>query len=237
MSVRVLIIDDDETLSAMLEEYLSGHQLEVESRPRADQGLEAVASDRFDAVILDVMLPDLDGFEVCRRIRERSAVPVVMLTARGDETDRIVGLEIGADDYLAKPFSPRELLARIRAVLRRTQAADENAKPKERLRFGRLEILRDAREVLLDGDRCPLTSHQFALLLLLAENAGRVLSRDQIMQGLRGHALEAFDRSIDNHVSRIRAAIEDDPKQPRRLLTVRGAGYVFARSQDGETGD
>ena len=237
MTVRVLIIDDDETLSAMLEEYLSGHGLEVESRARADLGLEAVETNRFDAVILDVMLPDLDGFEVCRRIRERSAIPVVMLTARGDETDRIVGLEIGADDYLAKPFSPRELLARIRAVLRRTQVTDESAKPKDRLRFGRLEILRDAREVLLDGERCALTSHQFALLCLLAENAGRVLSRDQIMQGLRGHALEAFDRSIDNHVSRIRAAIEDDPKQPRRLLTVRGAGYVFARRQDGDSGD
>lgn len=237
MTVRVLIIDDDETLSGMLEEYLSGHGLEVTSRPRADRGLEAIETGRFDAVILDVMLPDLDGFEVCRRIRERSAVPVVMLTARGDETDRIVGLEIGADDYLAKPFSPRELLARIRAVLRRTLGGDETARPKDRLRFGRLEILNDAREVLLDGERCPLTSHQFALLCLLAENAGRVLSRDQIMHGLRGHALEAFDRSIDNHVSRIRAAIEDDPKQPRRLLTVRGAGYVFARSQDGESGD
>ncbi len=237
MTVRVLIIDDDERLSAMLEEYLSGHGLEVTSRARAETGLEAVGTGRFDAVILDVMLPDLDGFEVCRRIRERSSVPVVMLTARGEETDRIVGLEIGADDYLAKPFSPRELLARIRAVLRRSQASDETARPKERLRFGRLEIRRDAREVLLDGERCPLTSHQFGLLCLLAENAGRVLSRDQIMQGLRGHALEAFDRSIDNHVSRIRAAIEDDPKQPRRLLTVRGTGYVFARRQDGESGD
>jgi len=185
MTVRVLIIDDDETRSAMLEEYLSGHGLEVTSRPRADLGLEAVETGGFDAVILDVMLPDLDGFEVCRRIRERSALPIVMLTARGNETDRIVGLEIGADAYLAKPFSPRELLARIRAVLRRTQTADDTARPKDRLRFGRLEILRDAREVLLDGERCPLTSHQFALLCLLAENAGRVLSRDQIMQGLR----------------------------------------------------
>ncbi len=237
MAVRVLIIDDDETLSAMLEEYLTGHGLEVEARHRADRGLEAVDGGLFDAVILDVMLPDLDGFEVCRRIRERSAVPVVMLTARGEETDRIVGLEIGADDYLSKPFSPRELLARIRAVLRRTQAAGDGDAKKERSRFGRLEILHDAREVLLDGERCTLTSHQFALLSLLAENAGRVLSRDQIMQGLRGHALDAFDRSVDNHVSRIRAAIEDDPKQPRRLLTVRGAGYVFARSQDGESGD
>ena len=171
---------------------------------RCADHLEAVETDRFDAVILDVMLPDLDGFEVCRRIRERSAVPVVMLTARGEETDRIVGLEIGADDYLSKPFSPRELLARIRAVLRRTQAPDDTARPKDHLRFGRLEILRDSREVQLDGERCTLTSHQFALLCLLAENAGRVPSRDQIMQGLRGHSLEAFDRSIDVHVSRTR---------------------------------
>lgn len=237
LATRVLIIDDDEALAGMLEEYLTGHGLRVEARHRADRGLEALERAHFDAVILDVMLPDVDGFEVCRRIRERSRVPVVMLTARGEETDRIVGLELGADDYLAKPFSPRELLARIRAVLRRTRAVDGATHDADRLRFGRLEILRDAREVRIDGARCDLTSHQFALLCLLAENAGRVLSRDQIMQGLRGHVLDAFDRSIDTHVSRIRAAIEDDPRQPRRLLTVRGAGYVFARGQDGESGD
>lgn len=234
MTTRALIIDDDEALAEMLSEFLRARDLEVVTRFRADTGLATLEEGNFDAVILDVMLPDLDGFEVCKRIRERSNIPVLMLTARGDETDRIVGLEIGADDYLSKPFSPRELLARLRAVLRRTQT--NRSSSRRLLRFGRLEIDSDARTVAIEGEPRTLTSHQFELLLVFAENAGRVLSRDQLMQNLRGHASEAFDRSIDNHVSRIRAAIEDDPKHPRRLLTVRGAGYVFARSQDGDAG-
>jgi DNA-binding response OmpR family regulator len=151
-----------------------------------------------------------------------------MLTARGEPADRIVGLEIGADDYLPKPFEPRELLARLKAVLRRGRAPAASAP----LRFGRLEIDRNARIVRVDGREKPLTGYQFALLAALAENAGRVLSRDQLMDLVKGEPLEAFDRSIDVHVSRIRAAIEDDPKKPRRILTVRGAGYVFARAQD-----
>jgi DNA-binding response OmpR family regulator len=233
LAIRALIIDDDEALAEMLSEFLEARDLEVVTRYRADTGLATLEEQAFDAVILDVMLPDLDGFEVCKRIRERSNIPVLMLTARGDETDRIVGLEIGADDYLPKPFSPRELLARLRAVLRRSQPMKPSSA--RSLHFGRLEIDRDARIVAVDGDPRSLTSHQFELLLILAENAGRVLSRDQLMQNLRGHATEAFDRSIDNHVSRIRAEIEDDPRHPRRLLTIRGAGYVFARSQDGDT--
>jgi DNA-binding response OmpR family regulator len=234
LATRALIIDDDEALAEMLSEYLGGRGFDVTARHRADEGLKALDTETFGAVILDITLPDIDGFEVCRRIRERSSVPILMLTARGEETDRIVGLEIGADDYLSKPFSPRELLARLRAVLRRSQPAGEI--PSSRmLRFGRLSIDRDARRVAIEGESRVLTSHQFELLCLLAENAGRVLSRDQLMQGLRGQSIEAFDRSIDNHVSRIRAAIEDDPKKPRRLLTVRGAGYVFARSQDGDS--
>jgi len=152
-----------------------------------------------------------------------------MLTARGEELDRILGLELGADDYLPKPFNPRELVARLRAVLRRRGGASAASGVK---RFGRLEIDRDAREVRLDGEVRPLTSHQFALLCALSERPGRVLSRDDLMQAVRGSSLEAFDRSIDVHVSRIRAAIEDDPKHPRRVLTVRGAGYVFARRQE-----
>jgi DNA-binding response OmpR family regulator len=153
-----------------------------------------------------------------------------MLTARGDEEDRIVGLELGADDYLPKPFNPRELLARLRAILRRQRAPKSgSAAP---LRFGRLEIDRDARVVRVAGEEKPLTSHQFELLVALAENAGRVLSREALMNRVRGESLESFDRSIDVHISRIRAAIEDDPRQPRRLLTLRGAGYVFARRQD-----
>jgi DNA-binding response OmpR family regulator len=154
-----------------------------------------------------------------------------MLTARGDAMDRVVGLELGADDYLPKPFEPRELLARLRAVLRR-RAPGGRGDPL--LRFGRLEIDPDAREARMDGEPRPLTGYQFELLLALARNAGRVLSREALMELVKGEALEAFDRSIDVHVSRIRAAIEDDPKHPRRIITVRGAGYVFARAQDGE---
>jgi two-component system phosphate regulon response regulator OmpR len=173
------------------------------------------------------MLPDMDGLEVCRRVRTGSDTPVLMLTARGDAIDRIIGLELGADDYLPKPFEPRELLARLRAVLRRRIRARESP-----LRFGRLEIDAPARAVRLDGEPCELTSHQFNLLLALAENAGRVLSRDALMDLVKGEALESFDRSIDVHMSRIRAAIEDDPKKPKRVITVRGAGYVFAKVQD-----
>jgi DNA-binding response OmpR family regulator len=177
----------------------------------------------------------MDGLEVCRQVRASAArasdIPILMLTARGDAMDRVVGLELGADDYLAKPFEPRELLARLRALLRRRRrgSADSAA---DVLRFGRLEIDRGAREARLDGEARPLTAYQFALLEVLAGHAGRVLSREVIMDLVKGELLEAFDRSIDVHVSRIRQAIEDDPKKPRRIITVRGAGYVFAKAQD-----
>jgi DNA-binding response OmpR family regulator len=229
MSDRILMIEDDAHLAAMVAEYLAASGFEVTIAPRAERGLALLESGSFQAVLLDVMLPDLDGFEVCRRIRARADTPVLMLTARGDDTDRIVGLELGADDYLPKPFNPRELLARLKAILRR-RTAGPNHRPL--LRFGRLEIDREARQVRLDGRERPLTGHQFDLLAALAESAGRVLSREALMERVRGDALEAFDRSIDVHVSRIRAAIEDDPRHPRRILTVRGAGYVFARAQD-----
>jgi two-component system, OmpR family, phosphate regulon response regulator OmpR len=230
LAERVLIIDDDQRLTAMLADYLGGHGFQVERRATGGQGLSALARNGFDAVVLDVMLPDLDGFEVCRRLRAGSDVPVLMLTARGEDTDRIVGLELGADDYLAKPFNPRELLARLKAVLRRRHGALGGAPPP--LRFGRLEIDRGSRQARLDGAARALTSYQFDLLAALAENAGRVLSRDRLLDLVKGAALEPFDRSIDVHVSRIRAAIEDDPKHPRRIITVRGAGYVFAKLQD-----
>ncbi len=220
---RVLLVDDDVRLAEMLSEYLTKAGLDVDHRDDAGGGVSAALTGAYDAVVLDVMLPDFDGFEACRRIRAKSDVAVLMLTARGDETDRIVGLELGADDYLPKPFNPRELLARLKAVLRRRRPSARG----EVLSFGALEIDRGARAVRLDGERKELTGHQFDLLLALAEASGRVLSRDQLMRTVRGHTLEAFDRSIDVHVSRIRAAIEDDPKAPRRILTVRGAGYVF----------
>ncbi len=234
MAERILMIEDDESLSQMVGEYLEGVGLEVSTRPDAASGLQLLRSGRFDALILDVMLPDLDGFEICRQVRAESDIAILMLTARGEETDRIVGLELGADDYLPKPFNPRELLARLRAILRRRQMAAAPGARAPAMHFGRLEINRDARVVEVDGEERALTSHQFDLLLALAENAGRVMSRDALMSRVRGQALEAFDRSIDVHVSRIRAAIEDDPRHPRRLITVRGTGYVFARSQDEE---
>ncbi|MEO6324758.1 MAG: response regulator transcription factor [Thermoanaerobaculia bacterium] len=227
MSEQVLIIDDDLKLAAMLVEYLAPRGFAAATAPDGTRGLALAASRRFDAVILDVMLPDLDGFEVCRRLRAGSDVPVLMLTARGDPEDRIVGLELGADDYLPKPFEPRELLARLRAIVRRRSgpASTENAA----LRFGRLEIDAAARQVRRDGVAITLTAYQFDILHLLARNAGRVLSRETIFERLRHEEHEAFDRSIDVHVSRIRAAIEDDPAHPRRVVTVRGSGYQFAR--------
>ncbi|MCK6553476.1 response regulator transcription factor [Candidatus Binatia bacterium] len=226
MPDRILMIDDDARLGAMVAEYLGAAGLRVTLATDAGSGLKHVAREPVDAVILDVMLPDLDGFETLKRLRGISTVPVLMLTARGDATDRIVGLELGADDYLPKPFEPRELLARLRAILRRRMPAGD---ARDLLHFGRLEIDRGARVIRVDGAERTLTGYQFALLLALAEHAGRVLTREQLMDLVKGEALEAFDRSIDVHVSRIRAAIEDDPRKPRHLLTVRGAGYVFAR--------
>jgi DNA-binding response OmpR family regulator len=225
---RVLLIEDDPRLAAMVSEYLGEAGYRVSHAGDAAKGLAMHGRETFDAIVLDLMLPDMDGLEVCRTVRGRSDTPILMLTARGDATDRIVGLEMGADDYLPKPFEPRELLARLRAILRRRKGADRH----DVLRFGRLEIDRDAREVRLDGETKPLTSYQFALLAALAEHAGRVMARDTLMDLVKGEALDAFDRSIDVHVSRIRAMIEDDPRKPRRVITVRGAGYVFAKAQD-----
>jgi DNA-binding response OmpR family regulator len=229
MTERILLIEDDPRLAEMVSEYLgeAGFRVSIAGTGRA--GLERLAREPFDALVLDLMLPDMDGLDVCRELRAKSDTPVLMLTARGDAADRIVGLELGADDYLPKPFQPRELLARLRAILRRGKGRSAASKP---LRFGRLEIDRDARAVRVDGEARSLTAYQLALLLALAENAGRVLSRDSLMDLVKGEPLEAFDRSIDVHVSRIRAAIEDDPKKPRRIVTVRGAGYVFAKAQD-----
>jgi two-component system phosphate regulon response regulator OmpR len=228
MATRLLMIEDDHRLAALVRDYLTSHNLQVTLAETAHDGMLRFEAQPFDLVILDLMLPDGDGLDVCRRIRSTSNVAVLMLTAKGDPTDRIVGLEIGADDYLPKPFEPRELLARIKAVLRR----GKETTPDQTLRFGRLEIDLGAREVRLDNIRRELTSHQFEMLTAMAERAGRVLTREQIMDLVRGELLEAFDRSIDVHIARIRAAIEDDPKHPKRVITVRGAGSVFAKVQD-----
>ena len=228
MSYRVLLVEDDARLAGMVADYLGEAGFRAVIAGTGSEAQRLLKREGFDAVILDLMLPDTDGLDLCRHIRAESAIPLLMLTARGDPLDRVVGLELGADDYLPKPFEPRELLARLRAILRRSR----DTAPADVLRFGRLEIDRAARQVRVDGHEKPLTGFQYTLLLALAERAGRVLSRDALMDLTRGSALEEFDRSIDVHISRIRAAIEDDPKKPRRILTVRGAGYVFAREQD-----
>jgi DNA-binding response OmpR family regulator len=236
----LLMIEDDVRLAQMVSDYLSQSGMAVKHAVDGASGLAALQDQHPDLVILDLMLPDTDGLDICRRIRalpgSLAKVPVLMLTAKGDPMDRIIGLEIGADDYLPKPFEPRELLARIRAVLRRrgdgNGAGADTASGNAPLRFGTLEIDRDARTVSVAGKEAELTSYQFDLLVAMAERAGRVLTRDQIMEAVRGRELEAFDRSIDVHMGRIRAAIEVDVKNPKRILTVRGVGYVFAKQQD-----
>jgi len=234
MNQALLMIEDDARLAGMVREFLGQSGYPVSHAADALTGLTQLQQQPAALVILDLMLPDMDGLEVCRRIRalpgSLGSTPILMLTAKGDPMDRIIGLEMGADDYLPKPFEPRELLARIRAVLRR-QGDSTPASAANVLRFGSLDIDRDARVVSVAGSVCELTSYQFDLLVALAERAGRVLSRDQIMEAVRGRELEAFDRSIDVHMGRIRAAIEADPKAPKRILTVRGVGYVFARQQ------
>ncbi len=237
MSQHLLMIEDDARLAQMVADYLAQSGYAVTVAPTGQEGLGLLENNpkgAVDLVLLDLMLPDMDGLEICRRIRALAGtvaqVPLLMLTAKGDPMDRIVGLEMGADDYLPKPFEPRELLARIRAVLRRR--SEGPAPAIKQLRFGSLEIDRDARTVMVAGQLCELTSYQFDLLAALAERAGRVLTRDQIMEAVRGRELDAFDRSIDVHMGRIRAAIEVDAKNPKRIVTVRGVGYVFARQQD-----
>jgi DNA-binding response OmpR family regulator len=223
MNPRVLIIDDDERLGSLLTEYLGRFAFDVRTATHPEAGLRMLKSDSPDIVILDVMLPDMDGFTVCRKVREVSRVPIVMLTARGDVMDRIVGLELGADDYLPKPFEPRELVARIQAVLRRGRPAEDD----EVLRVGTLELNAIARSARLDGNELFLTAAEFELLGLLVRNRGRVLSRDRIMDATKGLDWESYDRSIDVLVSRLRQKLGDDAKRPAYIRTIRGTGYSF----------
>ncbi|WP_242352548.1 MULTISPECIES: response regulator transcription factor [Anaeromyxobacter] len=222
----VLLVEDDRRLAALTREYLEGHGLAVVHVADGKRGLEEALSGRYEAVLLDLMLPGKDGLEVCRELRARSDVPVIVLTARGEEADRVMGLELGADDYLSKPFSPRELLARIRAVLRRARGRAGPAA--STVRVGALVVDPGARRVTLEGREIALTGYEFALLDALARRAGRILSREQLMELAGGSAEEAFDRSIDVHVSRLRQKLGDDPKRPRLIKTVRGAGYLLA---------
>jgi len=225
----ILLIDDDARLAAMVADYLRDHHFEVLHAATGAAGLAAIRRQDVDLVLLDLMLPDTDGLCLFKALSGVRAIPIIMLTARGDPMDKVVGLEIGAEDYVAKPFEPRELLARIRVVLRRGAPA-----PSDSLRFGRLEIDRSSRIVRIEDEEKPLTSYQFDLLNAMAERAGRVLSRETLADLVRGGEDydPAFDRSIDVHIARLRAVLEDDPKRPRRILTVRGAGYVFAKAQD-----
>jgi len=221
-----LLVEDDVRLATLTREYLESHGVAVVVVGDGRRGLAEATGGKFDVVLLDLMLPGKDGLEVCKEVRGRSDVPIIVLTARGEEADRVMGLELGADDYLAKPFSPRELLARIRAVTRRAKG---RAGPAQGVvRVGALRIDPAARTVELDGQEVHLTGYEFALLEALARRAGRVLSREQLMELARGSAEDAFDRSIDVHVSRLRQKLGDDPRKPRLIKTVRGSGYVLA---------
>ncbi len=226
--VQLFIIDDDEKLNQLLHDFLGDFGFDTLSATHPAEGLQLVKKKTPDLVILDVMMPDMDGFEVCKTIRQEHTVPIIMLTARGEVTDKIVGLELGADDYLAKPFEPRELVARIHSVLRRSQKIDET-RPQT---FGSLEIDFAKHLVKLDGEVVDLTTNEFVALAFLVRNAGKVLDRDQILQELRGMDCDAFNRSVDITMSRLRQKLKDDPKTPAFIKTVWGTGYVFIGDDD-----
>ncbi|MBK8010350.1 MAG: response regulator transcription factor [Deltaproteobacteria bacterium] len=222
----VLVVDDDERLRSLVAEYLESRGFEVISVPDGEQAIERMRTAPADLVVLDVMLPGKDGFEVCREVRKFSAAPIIMLTARGDETDRIVGLEIGADDYLPKPFNPRELLARINAILRRSIATEPARDP---FSAGPIAIDPDRRLATLRGEKIDLTTTEFEILRTLVANAGRVIGRERLMELARGEEFASFDRSIDVHISHIRRKLGDDPRQPTFVITVRGIGYTVPK--------
>jgi len=224
MKEKILIIDDDEKLNLLLSDYLIKFGYTTLSADHPSHGLTILREEELSLVILDIMLPDMDGFEVCKTIRKESNIPIIMLTARGDLTDRVVGLEIGADDYLAKPFEPRELVARIQSVLRRT---DQRKPDNTQLVFGGLEVNLDNHNVFLDGQPLELTSTEFELLSLFVKNPGKVLDRDKIMDWVSGIEWESFNRSVDVLVSRLRQKLKDDPKHPIYLKTIWGTGYLF----------
>jgi DNA-binding response OmpR family regulator len=223
--VRALLVDDDQRLGELLASYLGPHGVEVHHERDGGRGLVALDAGAYDVVLLDVMMPGMDGLEVCRRIRQKSRVPVLMLTARGDETDRVVGLELGADDYVPKPFSPRELLARMRAVLRR--AVPDTAA--ERLVVGDLVLDVEGRRARVGARDVELTGLEFDLLVALARRAGRVVPRDALLQLAGRGDVSVSDRTVDVHVSHLRAKLGDDSRAPRRIKTVRGVGYMLAR--------
>ena len=226
-TIRALMIEDDERLAQLTARYLATHGVEAHREVTGPAGLEEALRNHYDVILLDVMLPGSDGVDVCRSLRLTSDVPVIMLTACGTEADRVLGLESGADDYLTKPFSARELLARVRAVVRRSRG--QVGSQGRALRVGGLTLDPGSLRVEMDGAPIALTSFEFQLLYVLAERAGRALSRERLLDLVHGSAEEAFDRSIDTHVSRLRRKLGDDPRHPQLLLTVRGTGYLLAR--------
>ena len=225
---KLLVVDDDPRLLELLAEYLGGRGFEVVRAPDGEKGLDVLRMGGIDLVVLDVMLPGKDGFEVCREIRKTSQIPVVMLTARGDDTDRIVGLEIGADDYLQKPFNPRELLARINAVMRRTR--DDRASDNETFEAAGIRVDAARREATVGGLPIELTTTEFDILRALVSSAGRVIPRERLMELARGEEWAAYDRGVDVHISHLRRKLGDDPRQPKLIKTVRGVGYLVPKA-------
>ena len=233
--MKILIVDDDRKLCRLVADYLEPMGYAVEAAHNGAQGLQMIEEGDYHAVILDVMMPQMDGFEVLKRLRRESDIPVLMLTARGEETDRIVGLEMGADDYLPKTFSSRELLARLRAVTRRYTISERQAASAAKdkvLIFANLEIEQSSRTVRLDAKTLNLTPIEYDLLLILARSAGRVLSRDQLLDAVAGRSYEVFDRSIDVHISSLRRKLGENPRKPKFIKTVRTAGYLFKEPED-----
>ena len=235
MNTRILLVEDDERLAELTAEYLTKNDLQVAIEPRGDTAEARIVAEQPDLVILDVMLPGKDGFEVCRAIREKYKGVILMLTARDEDLDQILGLELGADDYIAKPVQPRLLLARIKALLRRSPVAanpaDDGSDPDQvtRLAFGSFSISQATRSTYLGSDAIDLTTAEFDLLWLLARHAGSILSRDDLLQQLRGIGFDGLDRSIDARISRLRRKLGDDPENPTRIKTVRGKGYLFSK--------
>ncbi|MEC7525493.1 MAG: response regulator transcription factor [Myxococcota bacterium] len=225
MAIRALLIDDDARLAELLEGYFSDHEIALEAAQSGAAGIDALGRGTFDVVLLDVMMPGMDGLEVLRRLRGKSAIPVIMLTARGDEADRVVGLELGADDYVPKPFSPRELLARIRAVLRRAQPEATS----ERIAISGVEVDVGARSVRLEGEDVELTGLELDILVALMRRAGRVVPRDALLSEAGRDDVVVGERTVDVHISHLRKKLGDDPRAPARIRTVRGVGYVFVR--------
>lgn len=228
---RVLLIDDDDRMTGLLSDYLAGHAFEVSVARDGREGLSRATHEAWDVIVLDVMLPQLDGIECLRELRKSSQVPVIMLTARGDDTDRIVGLEMGADDYLAKPFNPRELVARIKGILRRSARPVQAEDTSGIIRLASFSLDVNRRSLIVNGESTPLTTVEFELLHTLIKHAGRVLNREQLLDMVRGQDYAALDRTIDVHISRLRQKIEEDPRNPRYIKTVWGVGYMFVRER------